>query len=569
LLRSATLDALRAARGTGDEKEPGQQVIDRILAGPPYAVTDLAEAALPYWLQAVRWFTSAIPDLPAPATIHRTLARRRIRSRLEEISGPGFRGRADELSTLAEWLAEPDPGAIAVTGIGGIGVGAGRETAGPAAGDDPAVARLRSSRPCPDDAVSVLTLLFEQLALQIDGFAPPSIDADTWQSALDALGTSLAPMLPAAPPLLVLDGFEVAQHAPRHEEIWGLLERFLDELPATRVIVSGRAPVTDVRLGQRPVRNLHLLGLARDDAAAWLRDYKVTKPAILDRVLEICARRTLILRLASAGCRPGGKVGELPKLGTARRGFLYRRILDRVIDFELKPVAQDILVLAGSGRHAPGRRGQSPEGRGACGRLRSAGPGDGTRRRQLRLLIASGLPVTVDAGAGVLQLRPEEVGQPLSGSSETADLKARPDDRSAAARWRLGPVGPVNVAELVYHASGWATSAARNVSGARTALRSSSTRRTSCPSGPARRGPGSVVVPPPPVTRVAPWRHGRARPRAGSGRCSPAGWRGASRTCSRTTRRRREPAHGLRRVDPVARRRPEGGAGEARRGGRR
>ena len=120
-----------------------------------------------------------VPDLPTPGAIHRTLARRRSRSRLTDIAGPGFRGRKAELKQLAEWMGEPAGGLMAITGIGGVGKSA-------------LVAKLALDLPpetvllwldfdradlAPDDPVSVLSILFDQLALEVAGLKLPVVDA--------------------------------------------------------------------------------------------------------------------------------------------------------------------------------------------------------------------------------------------------------------------------------------------------------------------------------------------------------------------------------------------------------
>ena len=47
---------------------------------------------------------------------------------------------------------------------------------------------------------------------------------------------------------MVLDGFEIAQHAQHHDEIWDVLESLLTQIPDLKIIISGRAPVKGLRL---------------------------------------------------------------------------------------------------------------------------------------------------------------------------------------------------------------------------------------------------------------------------------------------------------------------------------
>jgi trypsin-like peptidase len=461
LIGSAPLTALRDARGTGDETDPGQQVIDRILKGPPYDLAEIDEAALPYWLQAVRWFASTVPELPTPAAIHRTLGRKRIRSRLDEIAGPGFRGRAQELATLRAWFDDPGAGPMAITGIGGVGKSA---LAAKLASDLPSSALLwldfDRADVAPDDAVSVLTLIFDQLTLQVDGFRPPPIDGETWSTAVGGLGAALGPgMAPDAPILLVLDGFEVAQHEARHEEIWQLLELLLDQLPGTRVVACGRAPVTGVVLNDRPIRNLHILGLNRDDAATWLREHGVTSKEALGKVLEVSRGVPLILHLAARWLETGGKLKDLPDdfPATLVQGFLYQRILDRVIDPELKPVARDVLVLR---RVTPDMlavvvpdslpKGVEPDA--VFARLaREMGLVDDRPDAGPAGSLAGGAALAT-ATTGTLQLRPEVRAATLRLLERADRNRVRTIDRRAA-KWYAGQDldEPMNRAELVYH----------------------------------------------------------------------------------------------------------------------
>jgi hypothetical protein len=351
LIRSAgSLDALREARGTAVLDTPGQQVIDQILKGPPYALDQIEEEALPYWLQAVRWFADVAPGLPTAGEVNRALKQRRVRSQMQSLAGPGFRGRATELATMKAWYDNAQAGPIVVTGIGGIGKSA-------------LVARFALNLPertlvlwldfdradlAPDDAVSVLSLLCEQASVQLERFIRPTIDPDAWEAGADAFGAELTRTLGDDPtPLLVLDGFEVAQHVQQYQEIWEVLNRILAKAPVLRVIVSGRAPVEDLVLNGRSGQPLVLTGMAPEDAEAWLREHGIAAPTVLPRVLEISQCVPLNLMLAVRLVQVGGEVQDLPSTlpRALVEGFLYRRILDRVIDAKIKPMTWDVLVL--------------------------------------------------------------------------------------------------------------------------------------------------------------------------------------------------------------------------------
>ena len=450
---------LRRARGHEDSDDPGQRVIDRILGGPPYRLDEVEDTALPYWLQAVRWFSDVVPSLPTPADVNRTHERRRVRSRLLGIAGPDFRGRAEELGRLREWYKDQRAGPMVISGIGGVGKSA-------------LIARFATSLPAntlllwldfdradlaPDDAVSVLGLLADQVTVQVEGFSPPPLDASSWEDGADRFGAMLARAIPeASAPLLVLDGFEVARHVEQHQEIWRVLERVLAEVPTLRVVVSGRSSIRDLVLRGRPVCILHLIGMAPADAQAWLREHNITDPSVLARVLEISNGVPLVLKLAVRLIEAGGEVRQLPEElpKTLIEGFLYQRILDRLIDPLLKPVARDALVLRSvTAEMIPDVLGDSvPEGLESLevwSRL----------VREMALVedhdghLGSQELTTVRAdGNNVLYLRPEVRSATLRLLEMDNAARVRMIDERAAAWYARQDVGNVsNAAELVYH----------------------------------------------------------------------------------------------------------------------
>jgi hypothetical protein len=451
LIGSKSLSELKQARGNELATEPGQRTIDRILEGPPYLLADVNEEDLPFWLQAVRWFAGAAKGLPTPAEVNRELARRRVRSRLRRIVGPTFRGRADELGELKSWFGRDRPGPMVLTGIGGVGKSA-------------LVARFAEGLPAttpllwldfdradlaPDDPVSVLNVLAEQATLQLDDFSAPPVDASTWPESAGTFGDELARVSAGrGPPLLVLDGFEVAQHAKEHHKIWRLLELILKQAPDLCVLVAGRAPVPKVELGGRVAHSRRLGGMSRADAAAWLRERGIDGP-VLERVLDISDCVPLALKFAVRLLEEGGKLEELPKLlsGKLIEGVLYRRILDRVLDPILNEIARDALVL----------RRLTPD-------MLAAVLGDRVPRgldahevfarltRELALVDGGdeGLAVTPDASA--LRLRPEVRAAALRLLEMDDPKRVRSIDERATAWYAAQNAEDVaNAAELVYH----------------------------------------------------------------------------------------------------------------------
>jgi hypothetical protein len=426
-----------------DVKDASRGVVRRILAGSPFDLAGEDEESLSWWIQASRWFAGVVPDLPSPAAITRALERRRVRSRLVAIAGPGFRGRAAELATLHQWFAGEPPVPLSVTGIGGVGKSA---LVARFATDLPAetlLLWLDFDRPdvAPDDAVSVLTALGAQAAVQLDGFAAPAIVGSDWPAAAQALAERLAGhCCSSPPPLLVLDSFEVAQYSQRHEELWPVLEAVAQKIPALRLIVTGRAPVKKLSLLARPAMPVVLGGLAPADARTWLRDKGIARDDVLDQIVELARGIPLILRLALRLLESGGDVKDLPaKLPPELvAGFLYGRILDRVQDPQLRPVATAALVL---------RRLTLDMIEPVLGGLVEFPPGE-----PAGWFSDLGREMALVEGTEVLRLRPEV---------RAATLKLLERDRSEmvhavderAARWYAGqdPDDVEMAAELVYH----------------------------------------------------------------------------------------------------------------------
>jgi hypothetical protein len=449
-----SLAELQAARGHAVSEDPGQKVIDRILKGPPYPLSEINEADLPYWLQAVRWFAKAIPDLPSTVDISQALARRRIRSGLREIVGEAMRGRAMELKRLDDWFHKADTGPMVVTGIGGVG-------------KSTLVAQFALLQPesmpllwldfdradlAPDDAVSVLKIISDQMSVQVDGFSKIEVDEKNWESQADLLGIALERASAQTATLMILDGFEVAQHTERHSEIWRVLESILQHAPHLRVVVSGRAPVRNLKLRGKLAESLHLTGIPQTAAVDWLQEKGIDNPVIRERVAKLSNGVPLLLRLALHLFEHGG-MDDLPeKLPQAFvEGFLYDRILDRVMDAELKPLACDALVLrtVTEGILQDILFDSMPAG--------IASPEIFKRLAQEMALVDPGnltpQPMALNVGnVGRLQLRPEVRSATLRLLETDRQERVREIDRRALAWYQQQDREEIsNAAELVYH----------------------------------------------------------------------------------------------------------------------
>lgn len=441
LLRAAGgLDALRAARGSEPAASVGQTVVDTVLGGPPYAWRDASEEALGWWLQVVRWFEGIAPDLPSPAEVSTLLERRRLRGRLERIAGPGFRGREDDLNALRQWAASND-GPCVVTGVGGVGKSA-------------LVARFAAEQPAdtlllwldfdradlaPDDARSVLSAIAAQVATQVDGWQTPSLSGD-WQTGAAELGQRIASAIGPASALLVLDSFEAAQYAERYQELWPVLERVCEAVPAMRVIVTGRAPVPSLQLRGRRATLRALKGLAEPDARAWLENLGVEEPGAVARVLDLADGIPLILKLAARYLDEGGSLATLPAdlPPVIVAGYLYDRILDRVQNAAIKPLARGALVM---------RRLTAPMIEPILGGLVEMPEG-----APVEWMAELAREMALVEGGETLRLRPEVRAATLELLERESPLFVRAIDERAA-EWYASQSdrSPELAAELVYH----------------------------------------------------------------------------------------------------------------------
>ena len=327
-------------------EHPAEAVIDQILDGPPYSWAEASEEELGWWIQVTRWFSGIADGLPTPAELETTLEQRRIRSRLDMMAGPEFRGRERELGQLKRWY-ESGSGPLVVTGVGGIGKSAllGRFAQG--LGEGTLLLWLDFDRAdiAPDDAVSILAALSEQVRVQAQ-WEPAQFGAEDWKREAGRLGRAIEEH-GGTPPLLILDSFEAAQYSERYQELWPVIEALTEAAPSLRLCVTGRAEVPDLSLNGRPAQTLPLTGLPEPAARDWLVRQGVTAEAVLAPVLRIARGIPLILQLAIRYLKTGGRMEDLPtNLPDALvGGYLYQRILDRVHNPAIQPLASRLLIL--------------------------------------------------------------------------------------------------------------------------------------------------------------------------------------------------------------------------------
>jgi hypothetical protein len=345
-----TLRKLRAARGKAVINEPGQKVIDTILKGPPFKIEKIEESALPYWLQAVAWFEGIMPGLPSRHDISTELQRRRHRSRLLRSAGPDFQGRKNELKTLQEWYASPESGAMIISGIGGIGKSGLISKFALALPEGTMLFWLDFDRAdlAPDKAMSVLRVLSDQLSFQANDYTAATPASQEWELAAEELGVQLQKHIDIEKPaLLVLDGFEVAQHSKRYNQIEPLFKALLQKTNALKIIISGRATVDKLKFDDRQLQYLSLTGLEENAAKQWLQKHGINSPGIISKTYKISRGIPLSLKLAVRHIDDGGKISELPNdlPQILVDGFLYQRICDRTVNPRLRNIVKDILIL--------------------------------------------------------------------------------------------------------------------------------------------------------------------------------------------------------------------------------
>lgn len=461
ILESKSIAELRKIKveGTGKQQSSksitGQKVINRILQGGPYNMAEVEETELPYWIQAVRWFAPLDNTLPTAAEVNKVLERKRIRSRLSVLGGNDFKGRDKETDTLKTWY-QKNNGPIMVTGIGGIGKSALISHFALGLSEKTPLLWLDFDSPqiAPDDALSMLRALSEQITTQVENFSAPPVTND-WEQMAIQFGENFSKALSGLPPpLLILDGFEVAQHAKHYQEIWKLLELVLTKCADMRIIVSGRSKVTTLSLGGKPAADpVALEGMEVKDATAFLAQYKIRKKDVVDKVIAISKGIPLVLKLAVHFIGQGGKMEELPdKLPRELvEGYLYQRILDRVMETSLKPISSKALVLRKVTLDIIKKI--LPEY--IPKELTAEETFEGLSR-ELGLITenesVSGVSVTVSAQSGVLQLRPELRTATIKLLEIENLASVKEIDQKAANFYKKQDLSNFdNRAELIYH----------------------------------------------------------------------------------------------------------------------
>lgn len=424
------LEALRAARGDTPATDDSQRIIDRVLRGPPFPVEAIADADLARWIPVAGWFAGLVPDLPTGKDLQLELERRKHEGRLREIVGDRFVGRDEELRRMHDWGVS-GTGPLVVAGPGGIGKSA-------------LLARFVLERPpgtlfawldfdradlAADDEASILSELVRQLTLQVPALGAAS-DVATLKAALGPRADE--------PILVVLDSFEVAQHAGRYSALWPVLEELAAALPALRVLTGSRARVPTLALRGQEARTETLKGLPLRAAEAWLAaeglpEDVVGPLAVVARGVPVCLN--MVRDLVLGGEDLESTIATVPE--HLVQGWLYRRILGRLRTPALRPIAAWVLVL---------RRVSAEQFADLFPELLGFPAGDAARHftnlcEEVTLLAASDPPeFNHDLRHSLL---------PLLDAEDAGRVRAI--DAAAVDWYAALPRSPENAAELVYH----------------------------------------------------------------------------------------------------------------------
>jgi tetratricopeptide (TPR) repeat protein len=158
------------------------------------------------------------------------------------------------------------------------------------------------------------------------------------------------------PLLFTLDTFETVQRygVDIVQEVWEFLDGLQRELPSLRVVIASRAP-----LDGYPTQPVKLAGFdpesARGFLASLLGEELAADAELVDHILQVVGRNPLSLRLAADLVVKYG-ANELDSIGSRRvlfvlvrteqiQGWLYRRILDRIRDDDVRALAHPGLVV--------------------------------------------------------------------------------------------------------------------------------------------------------------------------------------------------------------------------------
>jgi hypothetical protein len=398
-------DRLLALQANPSERVgPLQETLESFLLHRVLDWESLPAAQLRDVLQVALWLEGGVDPVPPTADVRARLAFAELIAPLENLAGDAiFRGRQSELSQLRSYVGVLPPGsffagvreqirrwgtpqrtpAVSLSGPGGVGKSAlvarflldharlPFEERLPFAYLDFDRTSLDFGRP----ATLVLEIAqqlhsqFPQSGFhQIVDFISSNMDKFPLQSVgppgslnrelsvlADLLGI-LSVHFESRPFIVILDTFEEVQYRGEAQAfpVWDLLDQLQSRWPFLRVVVSGRAPVTTLRLAERDPERLELSGLDPEAAVALLHAQGVEDSATAQALVRQLGGAPLSLRLAATLLRKDSQ-GLEGFSGRSRfwfspadevlQGQLYERILGRIHNPRVERLAHPGLVL--------------------------------------------------------------------------------------------------------------------------------------------------------------------------------------------------------------------------------
>lgn len=413
-IRRATLKELAAsgrikdalALNPSERTGPLQERLEQYLlnGAPPLEEQTLAELEETY--QVMLWLGDAIGGTPPKEEVRNRIAFLRLLAPFEAIASDRiFRGRRRELDKLRSYIgvippesllrrlqdlafkwAEPkQQPAISISGPAGVGKSALiarfmlEHTRLPENVRIP-FAYLDFDRPALDvgDPMGLCVEMIRQLDVQFNeknrfnqlrssadnnsltaiSYSSGGQISSAYRLLADLLGLIRSELGPR-PYIVVLDTFEEVQYRgeTRANPLWEMLAELQQQARFLRVVVSGRASVTSLRLARKNPHQIALTGLDTDAALAFLdlqgvKDLRLaeqlvrafgTVPLSLKLAASLTARQKEVFTGLSNKGRFGGVLTSVAD--EVIQGQLYDRILSHIKDERVRRVAYPGLVL--------------------------------------------------------------------------------------------------------------------------------------------------------------------------------------------------------------------------------
>lgn len=391
------------AANPNERTGPVQAQFESYLTGNAKPIDQQALSELEDSLQALLWLNEVPIDHPSLDVVRRRIDYLRLLAPFESLASDAiFRGRQRELDSLRryvgvlapdallsrlarstiDWLRPIEQPALSVSGPGGVGKSAliARFMLEHARLPDEAripFGYLDFERPILDVS-KPLTLCAEmvrQLDLQFPTdrnfsrlfeFVSEKADeiADTDQLVLarsglaDLLGI-IATKLGPRPYIVTLDTFEEVQYRGEASAFpfWDLLVELQKQWPFLRVIISGRAPATSLRLADKDANSLEIGALDPSAALAFLQAQGVHDPDMAARIVGQVGGVPLSLKLAASLVKREGTDGKGVSDLAGRSSFwfsasdemiqgqLFERILGHIHSPQVERLAHPGLVM--------------------------------------------------------------------------------------------------------------------------------------------------------------------------------------------------------------------------------